>query len=76
MGNPMGNCSKTGPGRGEDFDSRWASCIPPILFELPKTDSDSGGIRGIVELQVLAEIQQHLGQLPIANFFDLIVGTR
>jgi patatin-like phospholipase/acyl hydrolase len=46
------------------------------LFELPKTDSDSGGIRGIVELQVLAEIQQHLGQLPIANFFDLIVGTR
>jgi patatin-like phospholipase/acyl hydrolase len=37
---------------------------------------DSGGIRGIVELKVLAEIQKHLGGLPINNFFDLVVGTR
>lgn len=36
----------------------------------------SGGVRGIVELEVLAEIQRHLGRLKIGNFFDLIVGTR
>ena len=37
----------------------------------------SGGIRGIVELQVLNEIERVLGgRIPIQDFFDLIVGTR
>jgi patatin-like phospholipase/acyl hydrolase len=40
-----------------------------------------GGIRGIVELEVLRAIQQELGgtggeKIPIQAFFDLIVGTR
>ncbi|KAK8254092.1 hypothetical protein IWZ00DRAFT_435915 [Phyllosticta capitalensis] len=37
---------------------------------------DGGGIRGIVELEVLWQIEQALGgKLPIQRFFDLIVGT-
>lgn len=36
----------------------------------------SGGIRGIVELEVLRRIEKALGDLPIQCFFDLIVGTR
>lgn len=37
---------------------------------------NSGGIRGIVQLQVLKAIERVLGpKLPIQNFFDLMVGT-
>ncbi|KAI1505709.1 hypothetical protein F5X99DRAFT_215888 [Biscogniauxia marginata] len=37
---------------------------------------DGGGIRGVVQLQVLREIEMILGpDLPIQLFFDLIVGT-
>ena len=37
---------------------------------------DGGGIRGIVQLEVLRAIEQSLGGfLPIQSFFDLIVGT-
>ena len=39
--------------------------------------TSSGGVRGIVMLQVLREIEQVLGgRIPIQDFFDLIVGTR
>jgi hypothetical protein len=41
------------------------------------TEEYRGGIRGIVELEVLAEIERELGgQIPIVKFLDLIVGTR
>ncbi|KAI1371265.1 FabD/lysophospholipase-like protein [Hypoxylon crocopeplum] len=37
---------------------------------------DGGGIRGVIQLQVLMEIEKVLGpDLPIQLFFDLIVGT-
>ncbi|KAF4554319.1 Hypothetical protein D9617_4g000720 [Elsinoe fawcettii] len=37
---------------------------------------DSGGIRGIVQLEILREIEEALGNnIPIACFLDLIVGT-
>lgn len=37
---------------------------------------DGGGIRGIVELEVLRAIEQALGgEIPVQAFFDLIVGT-
>ncbi|KAF3039476.1 hypothetical protein E8E12_000358 [Didymella heteroderae] len=37
---------------------------------------DGGGMRGIVELEVLRAVQKQLGdQIPIQAFFDLIVGT-
>jgi patatin-like phospholipase/acyl hydrolase len=41
------------------------------------TISLSGGIRGIVELEVLRQMQKSLGvNISITEFFDLIVGTR
>jgi hypothetical protein len=41
------------------------------------TKKRRGGIRGIVELEVLAAIERELGeQIPIATLVDLIVGTR
>ncbi|KAL6689739.1 acyl transferase/acyl hydrolase/lysophospholipase [Trichoderma pleuroticola] len=37
---------------------------------------DGGGVRGIIELTILREIERALGDhIPIQNFFDLIVGT-
>lgn len=37
----------------------------------------SGGVRGIMELEVLKAIETELGgKIPIQAFFDLIVGTR
>ncbi|UPX14192.1 uncharacterized protein EKO05_0004682 [Ascochyta rabiei] len=37
---------------------------------------DGGGIRGIVELEILRSIEEALGNgLRIQNFFDLVVGT-
>lgn len=39
--------------------------------------SSRGGVRGIVELEVLKAIERELGgKLPIQVFFDLMVGTR
>ena len=35
-----------------------------------------GGIRGIVELEILRQIEKALGGVPIQCFIDLIVGTR
>lgn len=37
---------------------------------------DGGGVRGVIELKILDELQKRLGgKIPITNFFDLIVGT-
>jgi patatin-like phospholipase/acyl hydrolase len=37
----------------------------------------SGGVRGIVELEILKLIQDKLpSPIPIRSFFDLVVGTR
>ena len=37
---------------------------------------DGGGIRGIVELAILAEVERRVGlDIPIRDMFDLIVGT-
>ena len=39
--------------------------------------SCSGGIRGIIELEVLRAVEQALGgKMSIQAFFDLIIGTR
>jgi patatin-like phospholipase/acyl hydrolase len=49
----------------------------PLNIALFKAHRNSGGIRGIVELEVLREIELYLGgHIPIQAFFDLIVGTR
>lgn len=36
-----------------------------------------GGVRGIIELEVLRAIERAIGgRIPVQRFFDLIVGTR
>ncbi|KAL9044870.1 MAG: hypothetical protein Q9214_002025 [Letrouitia sp. 1 TL-2023] len=61
--------------------SEWFT--PPQLIQLkPKFAGvrvltlDGGGIRGIVELAILGEIERRVGlNVPIRDMFDLIVGT-
>lgn len=36
----------------------------------------SGGVRGIVELEILSLIQKLLDPIPLRMFFDLVIGTR
>ncbi|KAF8847153.1 hypothetical protein BDZ45DRAFT_811773 [Acephala macrosclerotiorum] len=48
----------------------------PKLAGVRVLSLDGGGIRGIVELEVLHAIQEEISdQIPIQAFFDLIVGT-
>lgn len=43
----------------------------------PLTVAHRGGVRGIVELEILRAIELEFGgQVNIQHFFDLIVGTR
>ena len=50
--------------------------FPGIAAPSYLTNGSSGGIRGIVELEILRQIEQALSGIPIRCFFDLIVGTR
>ena len=44
---------------------------------MQEADLGRGGVRGIVELEVLRAIERELpANIPITSFFDLIVGTR
>lgn len=60
--------------------TRWSS-VHQIRFKHKAAGTrvlclDGGGIRGIVELEVLRAIEKALGgEIPIQAFFDLIVGT-
>ncbi|KAJ2991286.1 hypothetical protein NUW58_g2566 [Xylaria curta] len=54
------------------------SCVihmKPKLAGIRLVTLDGGGIRGIVELEVLRQIEMELGGVPIQCFIDLIVGT-
>lgn len=58
------------------------SALTGMLFQASKDSRDAltynnrGGVRGIVQLQVLRELEKILGpDLPIQLFFDLIVGS-
>lgn len=60
--------------------SKWSK--PAVIRFKPESASvrvlclDGGGVRAIVQLEVLRAIEQTIGShLPIQNFFDLIVGT-
>ncbi|KAI1740057.1 hypothetical protein F4680DRAFT_465847 [Xylaria scruposa] len=61
-------------------ENRWTTtCIihtKPKFAGIRLITLDGGGIRGIVELEVLRQIELELGGLPIQCFIDLIVGTR
>jgi len=64
------------PGGGKEL-------VPPLEFlDLPKTvgrrllSLDEGGVRGILQLKLLAAVQDELGkEIPIQDCFDLIGGT-
>lgn len=73
---------KSGPNITEAAPG-WSTCLVFGRVSAQSVSSTTfltqirGGIRGIVELQVLNEIEWVLsGHIPIQDFFDLIVGTR
>ncbi|KAF2465829.1 FabD/lysophospholipase-like protein [Lindgomyces ingoldianus] len=54
----------------------WRIRLKPEFAGVRILSLDGGGVRGIVELEVLRLLQKQLGdRLPIQNFFDIIVGT-
>ncbi|UKZ53308.1 hypothetical protein TrVGV298_007100 [Trichoderma virens] len=55
---------------------RLAEPIASCVMLAATRDKTQGGVRGIIELVILREIEMELGDhLPIQSFFDLIVGT-
>jgi predicted acylesterase/phospholipase RssA len=60
----------------ERFDEPTYLYTRPPLAGYRVLALDGGGVRGIIELRILEEIQSRLGgKIPIQNFFDLIGGT-
>ncbi|KAL3429839.1 hypothetical protein BDV09DRAFT_202723 [Aspergillus tetrazonus] len=58
------------------FPEFWPISIKPHGAGTRILSLDGGGVRGIVELTILQQIEKALGQgLYIQDFFDLIVGT-
>lgn len=58
------------------FSTRWPVFIKPHGAGVRIMSLDGGGIRGIIELTILHQIEKAIGTgLPIQAFFDLIVGT-
>ena len=62
--------------------AEWPTKPPQLIRLKPKIAGvriltlDGGGVRGIVELTILAEIERRVGlNVPIRDLFDLIVGT-
>jgi predicted acylesterase/phospholipase RssA len=61
---------------GGQFTTRWPLFIKPPGAGIRILSLDGGGVRGIIELVILQQIQNNLGRLlPIQVFFDLIIGT-
>ncbi|CAM1501617.1 Fc.00g036010.m01.CDS01 [Cosmosporella sp. VM-42] len=59
----------------EHWSQQWAGYIKPSQAGLRILSLDGGGIKGIVELEILSRLQKHLGPVPVRDCFDLIVGT-
>ncbi|EXF82920.1 hypothetical protein CFIO01_01290 [Colletotrichum fioriniae PJ7] len=58
------------------WEPAWTVVVKPQFAGARVLCLDGGGVRGIVELQVLRAIERVFGErLPIQLFFDLIVGT-
>lgn len=70
----MGRIFQARPSRCTHTVPRWVS----FPFHTTKCSNEyRGGIRGIVILEVLRQVELELGKrIPIQDFFDLIVGTR
>ncbi|KAF2096172.1 FabD/lysophospholipase-like protein [Rhizodiscina lignyota] len=68
--------SHTLEGYGLWFTEPWEIKLKPDLSGIRILSLDGGGVRGIVELEVLRALELYLGgRIPIQSFFDLIVGT-
>lgn len=58
------------------FPTPWEVYFKPPLAGVRVLSLDGGGMRGIVILEVLRQVQLELGgRIPIQDFFDLVVGT-
>lgn len=56
----------------EDFQSR----IRPPAATGRALALDGGGVRGVVQLRILGQLEEEIGlDLPIQDFFDLVIGT-
>lgn len=61
---------------GGQFHTRWPIHIKPAGAGVRILTLDGGGVRGIIELTMLRELERKLGAgLPLQLFFDLIIGT-
>ncbi|KAJ6115286.1 hypothetical protein N7486_001064 [Penicillium sp. IBT 16267x] len=75
------------PAFGSEYQFTIKGCIcclyqrPLIVDVLPPTSSptilaiDGGGVRGVIPLEFLLLVQEHLGSCPIQDVVDLAVGT-
>ncbi|EMC99209.1 hypothetical protein BAUCODRAFT_146182 [Baudoinia panamericana UAMH 10762] len=61
--------------RARRFRNVWQIELFPPSCGVRILTLDGGGVRGIVELEILRHLFQELGCINIQNFFDLIVGT-
>ncbi|KAK4629215.1 Calcium-independent phospholipase A2-gamma [Fulvia fulva] len=58
------------------FRTAWRVHLKPASCGVRVLTLDGGGIRGIVELETLKQIEKELGDgVSVQSFFDLIVGT-
>jgi hypothetical protein len=62
--------------------AEWPTRPPQLIRLKPKLAGvrvltlDGGGVRGIIELAILREIEDRVGLgVPICDLFDLVVGT-
>ncbi|KAI1091858.1 acyl transferase/acyl hydrolase/lysophospholipase [Rostrohypoxylon terebratum] len=61
--------------RRDAWQGGWIGMVKPSQAGVRTLTLDGGGIRGIIELEILTKIQAQLGEIPLREFFDLIVGT-
>ncbi|KAL6411018.1 hypothetical protein AUP68_07453 [Ilyonectria robusta] len=61
--------------QNEFWSQKWAGYIKPSQAGLRILSLDGGGIKGVVEMEILNRLQKHLCPIPVRDCFDLIVGT-
>ncbi|OQO14747.1 hypothetical protein B0A48_00129 [Cryoendolithus antarcticus] len=62
--------------RERRFRSAWKVNLKPASCGVRLLTLDGGGVRGIVELEILKQLERELGgRVSVQSFFDLIVGT-
>jgi hypothetical protein len=87
------SCRRLASGQGGVYDQdetgpSWSSGLNPrrarsinIEYKQKVLTNRRGGIRGIVELEILRHIEEYINRnaptgIDIQRFFDLVVGTR